>query len=45
MLDIPALRAALLAWYDAQARDLPWRTGPALGRRARAIPIGSGCRR
>lgn len=23
---IPALRAALLAWYDANARDLPWRT-------------------
>ena len=32
MLDIPALRAALLAWYDAQARDLPWRTGPAAGK-------------
>jgi A/G-specific adenine glycosylase len=22
------LRAQLLAWYDAQARDLPWRVGP-----------------
>ncbi|MFZ0269522.1 A/G-specific adenine glycosylase [Caulobacter sp.] len=32
MLDISALRAALLAWYDAQARDLPWRTGPAAGK-------------
>ena len=32
MLDIPALRAALLAWYDTQARDLPWRTGPAAGK-------------
>ncbi|MBO9706878.1 MAG: A/G-specific adenine glycosylase [Caulobacter sp.] len=32
MLDIPALRAALLAWYDAQARELPWRTGPAAGK-------------
>ncbi|MGR4862297.1 A/G-specific adenine glycosylase [Caulobacter sp. LARHSG274] len=32
MLDIPALRAALLAWYDAQARDLAWRTGPAAGK-------------
>jgi A/G-specific adenine glycosylase len=32
MLDIPALRAALLDWYDAQARDLPWRTGPAAGK-------------
>ena len=25
------LRAALLAWYDANARALPWRTGPADG--------------
>jgi A/G-specific adenine glycosylase len=32
MLDIPALRAALLAWYDVQARDLAWRTGPAAGK-------------
>jgi A/G-specific adenine glycosylase len=24
-----ALRAQLLAWYDAKARDLPWRVGPA----------------
>lgn len=24
-----ALRARLLAWYDANARDLPWRVGPA----------------
>jgi hypothetical protein len=23
-----ALRAQLLAWYDAGARDLPWRVGP-----------------
>ena len=23
-----ALRARLLAWYDANARDLPWRVGP-----------------
>jgi A/G-specific adenine glycosylase len=23
-----ALRAQLLAWYDANARDLPWRVGP-----------------
>jgi A/G-specific adenine glycosylase len=31
------LRAQLLAWYDAHARDLPWRVGPrahAAGRRA-----------
>jgi len=25
----PKLRRALLAWYDANARDLPWRVGPA----------------
>ena len=25
------LRARLLAWYDANARDLPWRVGPADG--------------
>ncbi len=25
----PDLRARLLAWYDAQARTLPWRVGPA----------------
>ena len=24
-----SLRAQLLAWYDANARDLPWRVGPA----------------
>ena len=32
-----ALRAHLLAWYDVNARDLPWRVGPrahAQGRRA-----------
>ena len=32
MLEIPALRAALLTWYDAQARDLAWRTGPTAGK-------------
>ncbi len=26
--DTAALRAALLAWYDAHARALPWRAGP-----------------
>jgi len=26
-----ALRARLLVWYDAHARDLPWRVGPADG--------------
>ena len=29
MKDVPALRAALLAWYDENARALPWRVGPA----------------
>jgi A/G-specific adenine glycosylase len=29
MKDVPALRAALLAWYDKNARSLPWRVGPA----------------
>jgi A/G-specific adenine glycosylase len=28
---IADLRARLLAWYDAEARDLPWRVGPAAG--------------
>ncbi len=23
--EVPALHTALLAWYDAHARDLPWR--------------------
>ncbi|WP_292260452.1 A/G-specific adenine glycosylase [Brevundimonas sp.] len=32
-MDIPALRAALLDWYDAQARALPWRAPPGSGRR------------
>ncbi|WP_174302091.1 A/G-specific adenine glycosylase [Caulobacter sp. S45] len=35
--DLPALRNALLAWYDANARALPWRVGPerhAAGERA-----------
>ncbi len=26
--DVPALQGALLAWYDACARVLPWRVGP-----------------
>jgi A/G-specific adenine glycosylase len=26
---LPELRARLLAWYDAERRDLPWRAGPA----------------
>jgi len=29
---VEALRAKLLAWYDAQARDLAWRVGPTDGR-------------
>ncbi len=28
-MDVSAVRAALLAWYDRAARDLPWRVGPA----------------
>ncbi len=31
MVTPEALRARLLAWYDAQARDLAWRVGPAEG--------------
>ena len=27
--DLPALRDALVRWYDADARDLPWRVRPA----------------
>jgi A/G-specific adenine glycosylase len=29
MTDVADLRLRLLAWYDAEARDLPWRVGPA----------------
>ncbi len=29
MLPTPQIRAQLLAWYDANARALPWRIGPA----------------
>ena len=32
-MTIPALRAALLAWYDANARTLPWRAPPGSGTR------------
>lgn len=28
-MDVADLRARLLAWYDASARTLPWRVGPA----------------
>ncbi|MET0294793.1 MAG: A/G-specific adenine glycosylase, partial [Phenylobacterium sp.] len=31
MIPVAPLRAALLDWYDAHARSLPWRTGPAAG--------------
>lgn len=31
--EIAALRAALLAWYDANARVLPWRAGPGAAER------------
>ena len=27
-MNVPQLRARLLAWYDANARDLPWRVRP-----------------
>ena len=30
-MNVPALRRALLAWYDANARALPWRIGPTDG--------------
>jgi A/G-specific adenine glycosylase len=34
-VDIPALHARLLGWYDAHARELPWRVAPgARGMRA-----------
>lgn len=36
-LAVEKVRAALLAWYDASARALPWRTGPA-DRRAGSRP-------
>ena len=29
MIRVATLRKRLLAWYDANARDLPWRVGPA----------------
>lgn len=34
--DIPAIRAALLDWYDVHGRTLPWRAGP--GASARTDP-------
>ncbi|WP_027461450.1 A/G-specific adenine glycosylase [Deinococcus murrayi] len=32
LADLPALRRALLTWFDARGRDLPWRRGPEGGR-------------
>jgi len=32
-MDVPAFRAALLTWYDAEARTLPWRAPPGSGER------------
>jgi A/G-specific adenine glycosylase len=32
-MNVDALRRALLTWYDAHARELPWRAGPQAGRR------------
>ncbi len=38
-MDLRHLRAALLGWYDANARTLPWRVGPAAhARGVRADP-------
>ena len=31
-IDVPALRAALLAWYDAHGRTLAWRAAPGAAR-------------
>jgi len=36
MPDVPSLRAALLDWYDAHARTLPWRAPP--GTKTRTDP-------
>jgi A/G-specific adenine glycosylase len=36
--EIGAFRAAMLAWYDRHARRLPWRAGPAKGRKIKANP-------
>jgi A/G-specific adenine glycosylase len=36
MSDVAALRARLLAWYDENARSLPWRVPPHGGRRGDA---------
>lgn len=36
-MDVSVFRAALLRWYDAQARELPWRVGPT-ARRAGVRP-------
>lgn len=33
MMDVAELRSALLAWYDAHARTLPWRSPPGASRR------------
>lgn len=33
MTPVPEIRAALLDWYDRQARTLPWRTPPGAGTR------------
>jgi A/G-specific adenine glycosylase len=37
MVNVGKLRAALLSWYDASARTLPWRVSPA-DRRAGVRP-------
>ena len=41
MPPVAKIRARLLKWYDANARDLPWRVGPAARRRGeRPDPYG-----
>ena len=42
---VGALRARVLAWYDANARALPWRAPPGRPEGAEPIPTGCGCRR
>src|SRR5215468_6348471 len=39
MRPVPALRAALLRWYDAHARVLPWRRAPGAARPADAYRV------
>ncbi len=38
--DIPPIRSRLLAWYDAQARRLPWRAPPGADERTAPYRVG-----